>query len=140
VSGLHQDAVRSLQDWTAPDPEQDLLRRDYLDHLLERSDGMYRSCRPAHITASALVVDIERGRVLLTLHPKVGRWLQLGGHCEPEDATLAAAALREATEESGITVGLALFPDRSRSSSTGTRSTAPAGTSRRTPTWTSSTW
>ena len=110
MSGLHQDAVRSLQDWTAPDPDQDLLRRDYLDHLRERPDGMYRSCRPAHITASALVVDVERGRVLLTLHPKVGRWLQLGGHCEPEDATLAAAALREATEESGITAGLALFP------------------------------
>ncbi len=110
MSGLHQDAVRSLQDWTAPDPDQDLLRRDYLDHLRERPDGMYRSCHPAHITASALVVDVERGRVLLTLHPKVGRWLQLGGHCEPEDATLAAAALREATEESGITAGLALFP------------------------------
>jgi 8-oxo-dGTP pyrophosphatase MutT (NUDIX family) len=33
----------------------------------------------------------------------VGRWLQLGGHCEPADATLRDAALREATEESGIT-------------------------------------
>ena len=28
--------------------------------------------------------------------------MQLGGHCEPGDGTLAAAALREATEESGI--------------------------------------
>ena len=36
-------------------------------------------------------------------------WLQMGGHCEPEDATLAAAALREATEESGI-AGLTLLP------------------------------
>ncbi|MBJ7352561.1 MAG: NUDIX domain-containing protein, partial [Rhodococcus sp.] len=40
---------------------------------------------------------------LLTLHPRVGRWIQLGGHCEPEDETVVAAALREATEESGIT-------------------------------------
>jgi ADP-ribose pyrophosphatase YjhB (NUDIX family) len=29
-------------------------------------------------------------------------WLQTGGHCERGDATLAGAALREATEESGI--------------------------------------
>jgi 8-oxo-dGTP pyrophosphatase MutT (NUDIX family) len=41
-------------------------------------------------------------QVLLTLHPRVGRWVQLGGHCEEGDAGLAAAALREATEESGI--------------------------------------
>lgn len=103
---LHEDVVRTLRDWDAPDAEQDLLRQDYLDHLEQREDGVLRSCRPAHITASALVVDAERGRVLLTLHPKVGRWLQLGGHCEPEDTTLAGAALREAVEESGIGDGL----------------------------------
>jgi ADP-ribose pyrophosphatase YjhB (NUDIX family) len=33
----------------------------------------------------------------------------MGGHCEPEDASLAASALREATEESGI-AGLTLLP------------------------------
>jgi len=39
--------------------------------------------------------------VLLTLHRKLGRWLQLGGHCDG-DGNLAGAALREAVEESGI--------------------------------------
>lgn len=38
----------------------------------------------------------------MTLHPRVGRWLQLGGHCEDGDITVAGAALREAIEESGI--------------------------------------
>jgi 8-oxo-dGTP pyrophosphatase MutT (NUDIX family) len=47
-------------------------------------------------------VDDAGEHALLTLHPRVGRWLQLGGHIEPEDTTLAGAALREATEESGI--------------------------------------
>jgi 8-oxo-dGTP pyrophosphatase MutT (NUDIX family) len=54
------------------------------------------------LTASAVVVSHDGRHVLLTLHPRVGRWVQLGGHCEEGDAGLAAAALREATEESGI--------------------------------------
>ncbi|MCX4746864.1 NUDIX hydrolase [Kitasatospora sp. NBC_01287] len=99
---IHTDAVRTLTAWTTEDAGQELLRRDYLAHLAAHQDGLWRSCRPAHITASALVVDPAAGRVLLTLHPKVGLWLQMGGHCEPGDETLAAAALREATEESGI--------------------------------------
>jgi 8-oxo-dGTP pyrophosphatase MutT (NUDIX family) len=48
------------------------------------------------------VLDHTGTQVLLTLHPRLGRWVQLGGHCEPEDADLRAAALREATEQSGI--------------------------------------
>jgi len=40
--------------------------------------------------------------VLLTLHARIGRWLQTGGHLQESDATLAAGALREAREESGL--------------------------------------
>ncbi len=57
---------------------------------------------PGHLTASALVLDHDSTHVLLTLHPRVGRWIQLGGHCEDTDATLVDAALREAREESGV--------------------------------------
>ncbi|OZM77697.1 NUDIX hydrolase [Pseudonocardia sp. MH-G8] len=72
-------------------------------------DACSRSCEPGHLTASALVVDAAAEHTLLTLHPRVGRWLQLGGHCEDGDASLADAALREATEESGID-GLRIDP------------------------------
>jgi 8-oxo-dGTP pyrophosphatase MutT (NUDIX family) len=102
VSALHADAVGVLEDWDAPDAEQDTLRRGYLDHLAAHPDGLLKSCREGHLTGSALVVDPTRGRVLLTLHAKLKMWLQMGGHCEADDATLRQAALREAVEESGI--------------------------------------
>ncbi|MEU5655410.1 NUDIX hydrolase [Streptomyces sp. NPDC047737] len=108
---LHDDAVSVLKAYgrTAADAQQSELRLAYLDHLAAHPDGMWKACGAGHLTASALVVDPERGRVLLTLHRKLRMWLQMGGHCEPEDTTLAGAALREATEESGIT-GLTLLP------------------------------
>ncbi|WP_333777698.1 NUDIX hydrolase [Streptomyces sp. IBSBF 3136] len=102
---LHDDAVLALKGYG----DQEELRQVYLDHLDAHPDGMWKACGDGHITASALVIDAERGRVLLTLHRKLRMWLQMGGHCEPSDATLADAALREATEESGV-AGLNLLP------------------------------
>jgi len=81
-----------------------------LAFLDAREDACLRECVPGHITASALVLDDTGGQVLLTLHPRLGRWVQLGGHCEDSDADIVAAALREATEESGVD-GLRITPD-----------------------------
>ncbi|WP_131743056.1 NUDIX hydrolase [Actinomadura roseirufa] len=109
-ASLYADAVRVLESWRAPDAAQEGLRRDFLRHLEEHpADGLWRECAAGHVTASTAVLDASRSRVLLTLHAKVKAWLQLGGHCERGDATLADAALREAAEESGID-GLRLLP------------------------------
>jgi 8-oxo-dGTP pyrophosphatase MutT (NUDIX family) len=99
---LHADALAVLDGWRAPSEAQERLRARYADHLRAHPDGMTRACRPDHVTASTIVLDAAGERVLLTLHAKAQRWFQLGGHCEPEDTTLAGAALREATEESGL--------------------------------------
>jgi 8-oxo-dGTP pyrophosphatase MutT (NUDIX family) len=99
-SGLHASAVKTLTEWRAPNPDQDALRHSVLAFLEARPDGCQRSCVPGHVTASTLVVRGDD--VLLTLHPRLGRWVQLGGHCEESDRDIQAAALREAVEESGI--------------------------------------
>jgi 8-oxo-dGTP pyrophosphatase MutT (NUDIX family) len=98
---LHADAVDVLTHWQAPTDPQELLRASYVTHLRVHRDGLWRSCFPEHLTAGALVLSHDQTHVLLNLHRKAGRWFHFGGHLE-DDATLAAAALREATEESGL--------------------------------------
>jgi 8-oxo-dGTP pyrophosphatase MutT (NUDIX family) len=100
--GPHTDARATLARWRPTAPGQESLRQAFLGFLDARPDSCARSCAAGHLTASAVVLDASAERVLLTLHPRVGRWLQLGGHCEAVDETLAGAALREALEESGI--------------------------------------
>ncbi|MFZ0122107.1 MAG: NUDIX domain-containing protein [Pseudonocardiaceae bacterium] len=101
-AAVHADAVATLSHWEPGDAGQRALLEAFLGFLAACPDGCARSCVPGHLTASAVVLSHDRTQVLLTLHPRVGHWLQLGGHCEEGDAGLAAAALREATEESGI--------------------------------------
>jgi 8-oxo-dGTP pyrophosphatase MutT (NUDIX family) len=102
LTALHDDALAVLRCWAAPDAGQERLRASYVDHLDAHPDGLTRDCHPDHLTAGALVVSADHRHVLLTLHAKARRWFHLGGHCEPQDTTLAGAALREGTEESGI--------------------------------------
>ena len=109
MSHLHEDALALLRAWTAPDAVQEEVRRRYVAHLEAHPDGLSRTCFPDHITASTLVLSEDGERVLLTLHAKAQAWFQMGGHCEDSDTTLAGAALREATEESGVP-GLELDP------------------------------
>jgi len=57
----------------------------------------------AHFTGSAVLTDGRR--VALVHHRKLSRWLQPGGHVEPEDGgDLLTTALREAREETGCPV------------------------------------
>lgn len=102
-------ARATIERYAAPEGAQAEARAFLLAWIDAHPDALLRSCRAGHLTASALVVDHQGERALLTLHRKLGRWLQLGGHCDG-DGNLARAALREATEESGIE-GLAIDPE-----------------------------
>jgi len=87
---------------TARRPEGEVERRShqrFLGELDRLEDPCNRHADPVHVTASAIVSG-PRGTVLL-LHKRLHRWVQPGGHIDPgEDPP--AAALREATEETGL--------------------------------------
>jgi 8-oxo-dGTP pyrophosphatase MutT (NUDIX family) len=99
---LHDDVVRRLEAWEAPDEQQETLRRDFLDHLHAHPDAVSKAGPPAHLTGSVIVLDEGGGSVLLTLHRRARAWFQFGGHFEPGDDSVWHAATREAREESGI--------------------------------------
>jgi 8-oxo-dGTP pyrophosphatase MutT (NUDIX family) len=72
--------------------------------FLQKHDAPFsRKTATGHITASAVVLDGSCQAVLMIWHEKLSRWLQPGGHCEPDiDQTLPDAALRELVEETHI--------------------------------------
>ena len=94
-------ARATLAAYEPRDAHQAEQKAFFLAWIDAHPDALHRACLAGHLTASALVLDHAGERALLTLHRKLGRWLQLGGHCDG-DGNLAAAALREAIEESGI--------------------------------------
>lgn len=98
--------LRGYRPETARDKEANGLFDDFVSH---RPDCCERTLAEGHLTGSAWLVSGDGQRVLLTHHRKLDRWLQLGGHAEG-DPDLAAVALREAQEESGI-AALALEGD-----------------------------
>jgi 8-oxo-dGTP pyrophosphatase MutT (NUDIX family) len=74
---------------------------EFASFLHSHADVFERSHRAGHFTGSAWLVSADGGRVLLMHHRKLGRWLQPGGHADG-DMDLAAVALREAQEETGV--------------------------------------
>lgn len=78
-------------------------REAYLDFVQDKGEeALWKGLGPEHLTASAFVFSPDADRTLMCFHRKGGFWVQMGGHLEHGDRSLAAAALREAGEESGL--------------------------------------
>jgi len=101
---VHRRPLLELLERYARVHPAELVVVDRMRELVESRERCFeRDCLPGHITASAWIVSHDHGRFLLTHHRKLDRWLQLGGHADG-DPDVLAVALREAREESGMTL------------------------------------
>ncbi len=85
----------------------DAREREHREAMLRLADAGLAALRrdhfsPGHFTASAFVLSPDEAEIALIFHPKLRRWLQPGGHLEPQDADPLAAARREVAEEIGL--------------------------------------
>lgn len=85
---------------TDHDQEEKTLNA-FKDFISSHTRCFENDCLPGHITGSVMLMDPSFSKVVLTLHKKLGKWLQLGGHSDGESVT-QEVALREAHEESGL--------------------------------------
>lgn len=77
-------------------------RQFILEFVRKHEHPFDRAIFDAHLTGSALIINASGTHLLLGFHRKLGKWLQMGGHGEPDEIDPATVAMREAFEESGI--------------------------------------
>ncbi len=106
------DAARALEKFDPGDDGLAAKSRELTIEMLRLTGAPFsrKQFAPGHITCTALVFHPDQPRVLLMHHHRHKRWLLPGGHVEKEDATLGAAAAREAEEETRVHIDPASVP------------------------------
>lgn len=94
-------AIEALEGFVPEESVQAVAKCSMLEFLAEHPDALHRSCLLGHLTSSAIVVNHAGDRALFMLHAKAKKWFQPGGHADGM-SDMAEVALKEATEETGI--------------------------------------
>jgi 8-oxo-dGTP pyrophosphatase MutT (NUDIX family) len=93
--------AEALHRYAAIWPGEAATAAEFLALLSDPEDPFVRARLAGHYTGSAWLVNAAGTHLLMTHHRKLDRWLQPGGHADGE-RDLAAVALKEAEEESGL--------------------------------------
>lgn len=103
-----QELVARVREQVLARTPVDARERAAIDTFVQQLDRLDQpfseDAHPVHVTGSAFVIG-DRG-VVLHRHKRLGLWLQPGGHIDPGE-TPWDAALREASEETGLPVAFA---------------------------------
>lgn len=103
MSFIQEPVTAQLSRMASRDVDR-VLWQEYIT-FAENEAHVYRDTSPAqHLTVSAFIFDTELEQILLCFHRKGRFWVQLGGHIEESDLSLASASRREAEEESGLDI------------------------------------
>ena len=102
--------IRMLENYFPTAEEEIRFKREMMLFIKENPDCFERSLEKGHITASVWLLSKDKSQALLMHHTKLGKWFQLGGHCDGNPDVLAVA-IKEAQEESGIQGIVSVFKD-----------------------------
>ena len=92
------EQIKAYRPWNEQERQDQAVILAFLD---KNPDAFYRTNRLAHMTASAWVVNPQRSKTLMVYHRLYDSWSWTGGHADG-DEDLAAVALREVQEETGV--------------------------------------
>lgn len=96
---------RAVANYEAMYPLESLALRHIKAQLRADKESIFnRSNMRGHVTASAIVLNEDGSELLLIEHPIFKRWVQPGGHVDPDGCSILATAIREVLEETGLVV------------------------------------
>lgn len=107
---MHRKKIIDLLQQYQPKLKEIHYKEKMLKFINENENCFERSLEIGHITGSAWLINKDGDKALLMQHAKLNNWFQLGGHADG-DSDILAVAIKEASEESGISAIKAISND-----------------------------